>query len=122
MEPFINGFVGFTFILDDVTSEVGLISAAVYGAIYRHLNIDNHLSQPSLETIARELGINRATVMRHLHSLCEKGFLKDVTPYRRNRPHLYCDVAQKYLSETDTAILRMWLDKHDKKKKREFIP
>jgi DNA-binding Lrp family transcriptional regulator len=47
-----------------------------------------------LETIANELGMSERTIMRHIDPLVEDGFLKDMTPELRNRPHIYADTGK----------------------------
>ncbi len=48
----------------------------------------------SLETIAKDLGVNKATVMRKAKQLVKEGYLEDLTPKRRNVPHIYRDTGK----------------------------
>lgn len=48
----------------------------------------------SQEQIASHAGISPKTVQRHLKLLCNHHYLKDLTPSRRNRPHVYADTGK----------------------------
>ena len=85
---------GFTPLIDALVKEVGVVQAAVYGAVWRHCQMSDGVCTASQETIAKKLGINRVTVLRHLKDLCKKGYLRDTTPNLRNRPHIYADTGK----------------------------
>lgn len=81
----------FTPIVDDIAKELGLVTAAVYGAVWRFCQMEDRVCRASLEKLAEVLGVDRATVMRHIKVLCEKEYLIDLTPGLRNVPHTYKD-------------------------------
>ena len=85
---------GFTPLIDALVKEVGVVQAAVYGAVWRHCQMSDGVCTASQATIAKKLGINRVTVLRHLKDLCKKGYLRDTTPTLRNRPHIYADTGK----------------------------
>jgi DNA-binding MarR family transcriptional regulator len=91
----------FTPVMDQMVQEVGFITAAVFGVAWRYCQMDDGVCHASLRTLAGKLGLDPATVMRHLHKLAEAGYLEDTTPERRNVPHTYRD--------TGKATLRMEL-------------
>jgi hypothetical protein len=43
----------------------------------------------SVATLAARLNMNPSTIKRHLGTLIDSGYLQDLTPGRRNRPHIY---------------------------------
>lgn len=79
----------FTPIFDAVVQDVGLVGASVYGRIWRYCQGGRHCCDAALETIAKALNISTRTVLRWAKELCEKGYLKDLTPDLRNKPHTY---------------------------------
>ena len=91
MAEFLTETKGFTPVIDVLAKEVGLIPVAVYGVVWRYCQQRNGVCQASLETIGAHLGLTPRTVFRHIHDLCERGFLEDTTPGLRNHPHTYRD-------------------------------
>lgn len=84
----------FTPLLDDLVRQYGVITAAVWGRVWRYAQQENKVCQAAQDKIADELSISRRTVIRHLQVLTDDGYLKDDTPDLRNRPHTY-SVTQK---------------------------
>jgi len=62
--------------------------------MWRYCQGEQRVCSASLETIGNNLRLDRATVMRHISRLVEIGYLEDLTPGRRNRPHVYCDTGK----------------------------
>jgi hypothetical protein len=91
---FLSQTEGFTPIIDVLAQEVGLITAAIYGVVWRYCQMKDGVCRASLETIAQRLGIKRKTVERHIKKLCERGYLKDLSPDVKNRPHIYADTGR----------------------------
>ena len=54
---------------------------------------------------ASRLDISTKTARRHTHKLCEKGYLQDLTPNRRNAPHVYQDTGQAFIESLMQARL-----------------
>ena len=90
-KTFLTEVDGFIPVIDVVADDVGLVGAAVYGLSWRYCQMGKGICYASLETMAKQLGLNAATVQRHLRKLCEKGYLEDTTPGLRNKPHIYVD-------------------------------
>jgi len=84
----------FTPLIDVLVDDMGLISAAVYGRVWRYCQGKQGVCCASLRTIAEELDLSSRTVLRHVKALCEHGYLKDLTPDLRNRAHTYKDIGQ----------------------------
>ena len=79
----------FTMVSHQLAAEVGLICAAVYGAVWRYCNMKGGNCRASLSTIGADLNIDRATAMRCITKLVKLGYLIDQTPGLRNVPHTY---------------------------------
>ncbi len=82
----------FTPILDIVAAQLGLVTAAVYGVVHRHCQMRDGICRASIRRMAQLVGVDRATILRHLRKLVEAGYLEDLTPDQRNKPHIYRDV------------------------------
>lgn len=85
---------GFTPVIDALVTEVGLVTAVVYGVAWRFCQMEDGVCRASVRTMADMTGINRETIRRHLQTLCDAGYLRDTTPGLRNRPHIYADTGQ----------------------------
>lgn len=121
MTSFLTQVQGFTPLIEVMVQEVGIIQAAVYGVVWRYCQRSDRVCTASHETLGKALGLSRGTVQRHIKELCEAGYLRDTTPERKNRPHVYADtgraqivgmvsakvtVSEKYsgVSESDTQV------------------
>lgn len=67
---------GFTPVVDSLAREVGLISAAIYGVIWRYCQMNSRTCYASQATIANRLGLARATVNRRVKSLEIEGYIR----------------------------------------------
>ena len=85
---------GFTPAPDALIQEYGYMTALVWGRIWRYCQMSDGVCRAKLETIAAELGMSDRTIMRHIEPLVADGYLKDLTPDLKNRPHLYADTGK----------------------------
>ena len=86
---------GFTPLIDILIKQYnGIVTAAVFGRVWRYCQGTYGECSASLQTIADELGISYATTLRHIKTLCADGYLEDGTPDLRNRPHTYADTGK----------------------------
>lgn len=85
---------GWTPVIDNLARDQGLITAAVYGVVWRYCQMRDRVCRASLETLSAHLNLDRGTVLRHIKKLCAAGYLRDLTPDRRNAPHVYADTGQ----------------------------
>jgi len=85
---------GFTPVIDCLVKEYGLVTAVVFGRIWRYCQMKDGVCQASVETISNGIGVDRATVIRHRMKLVESGYLKDLTPNLKNRPHTFVDTGK----------------------------
>jgi DNA-binding Lrp family transcriptional regulator len=85
---------GFTPLFECVVQDVGIVGAAVFGRIWRYCQGRLGVCVASIGTIASELNMSERTVIRWQKTLCEAGYLKDLTPDLRNKPHTYQDTGK----------------------------
>jgi len=79
----------FTPMSDKIVRDHGLITAAVYGRMWRYSRQSkDSICSASQGKIADELGLSRPTVNFHVHILTEAGYLK-VDKIRRNNTNFY---------------------------------
>lgn len=83
----------FTPMLDDLVQKYGIITAAVWGRVWRYSQQNGKVCQATQERIANDLKLGRRTVIRHLQILIDDGYLVDHTPELRHRPHTYTTVS-----------------------------
>jgi len=85
---------GFTPVIDILAQELGVGPALVYGIVWRYCQMEDRVCYASRETIAAHAGISIKTVNRHLKTLCGAGYLKDLTPDLKHKPHTYADTGR----------------------------
>ena len=85
---------GWTPVFDDMARKHGAITAVVFGRIWRFCQGEKQVCVASLDRIAEDLGLDKATVLRHAKKLVEEEYLEDLTPNLRNLPHTYSDTGK----------------------------
>lgn len=85
---------GFTPLPDLLVKRYGVLTAAVWGRMWRFCQMESRVCQASLETIGGELNLDRSTIMRHIETLVVDGWMEDRTPGLRNKPHTYADTGK----------------------------
>lgn len=85
---------GFTPVIDKVMKDTSLIAAVVFGAMWRYCQMKNGVCQATLEKIGERAGLSRQAVIEHIKKLEETGYIQDMTPELRNRPHTYKDTGK----------------------------
>lgn len=94
----------FTPLLDSLVKEHGLITAAVWGRVYRYEQMSSGKCVASHETLSEGLNISKRTLIRHLDILIDKEYITDHTPERRNKPHDLTTTRKARLEITLEAI------------------
>jgi len=94
MKSFLTEVKGFTPLIDVLVQELGLVPAGVYGIVWRYCQMKDGVCQASLEHIGKRVGISGKTAKRHIVVLCEAGYLEDMTPDLRHKPHIYRDTGK----------------------------
>jgi hypothetical protein len=97
---------GFTPSFDCVIQDVGLVGAAVFGRVWRYCQGSRGICDASIETIAGSLNLSTRTVLRWTKALCKAGYLEDLTPKLRNKPHTYRDTGKVSLQVQIVAMTK----------------
>jgi len=95
---------GFTPLIDSIVKEYGVLTAAVFGRVWRYCQMETGVCQASVEKIAGELDLSVRTIIRHLDVLVEGGYLVDNTPGLRNKPHTYSDTGKASFNVSINAM------------------
>ena len=69
---------GWSPLIDSLVQNHGLVTAAVFGVVWRHCQMSDGVCSASHSTIAKILGLRRETVLAHLKILLESGYLQSV--------------------------------------------
>lgn len=85
---------GWTPVIDNLVKEFGAITALVFGVVWRHCQMRNGVCTASQERLAELVGLSRQSINSHLAKLVDGGYLRDLTPEYRNRPHVYKDTGK----------------------------
>lgn len=78
-----------------------MIPALVYGLVWRHCQMYKGVCTASHSTLAKHAGTTRQTIKRHLKTLIEAGYIEDLTPGTRGKPHVYCDTGLACAHDTE---------------------
>ena len=94
MAKFLTEVRGFTPVIDIAVQDVGLVTAAVYGVMWRYCQMEDGVCRAALSTIADRIGVDRRTVIRHIATLVDAGYIVDTTPDATHVPHIYADAGR----------------------------
>ncbi len=94
---------GFTPMIDSLRDRYGPVTAIVFGTVWRYCQMKDRVCKASLEEIARASGFSKMTVVRHLKTLVSGGYLKDLTPNLRDKPHIYADTGKARITASINA-------------------
>ena len=89
MGSFLTTCGGFTPLVDSLVEVRGRTFATVWGVLWRYSQMEDGVCKASVESIAARAGVSEKTVRRALSDMVETGYIMDLTPDRRNRPHVY---------------------------------
>ena len=94
---------GWTPLIDEITNQYGVVTSAVFGRVWRYCQMEDGVCCASQETIANDLRMDRATVNTHIKILVRDGYLQDLDPNVKNRPHRYADTGKAGLESSIVA-------------------
>jgi hypothetical protein len=86
----------FSPLFDHIARRYSTTTTAVYGVVWRHCRMRDGVCRATTTRMGKLIGMNRTTVLRHIEILVKDGYLVDLTPDRRNRPHVYQLVRTAY--------------------------
>jgi len=100
-----NGeLANYTPVPDDLVREFGVMTAAVWGRMWRYAQMSDGVCRASIKTIADSLGIARNTVIKSISILERAGLLQDITPDAIKSAHKYLVSLPKSSSKFDTVV------------------
>ncbi len=79
----------YTPVIDEVCDDVGFLGAIIYGVVFRYCQMKESKCFATRDAIAKRANCSDRSVKRWLKELCKKGYIKDLTPKAKNRPHEY---------------------------------
>ena len=91
---------------DRIMFEHGIFTAAVFGGIWRYCQMKDGVCRATIEHIAERIHVDRTTVMRHIGLLVDSGYLEDLTPLLRNKPHIYRDTGKVSMTIEIGAVVK----------------
>ena len=94
--------VCFTPVIDSIAEEHGLITALVFGRVWRYCQMEKGLCTAAQEKIAKDLHVSLKTIQRHLKTLVKEGYLIDLTPELKNYPHTYQDTGKPNFTRSES--------------------
>ena len=90
---------GFTFVPDEIINEIDLLTAVVYGKIWRYCQLKDGVCKASLSTMSSELRLDKRTIRARIRKLISSGYIRDLTPDLVHRPHVYVLTDKKPLEK-----------------------
>lgn len=91
---FTSTISGVTPVPDVLVFEYGFVTALVWGRVWRYCQMIDGVCRAKIETIAEGIGVSERTIIRHIEVLCRDGYLFDMTPDLRHKPHIYTDTGK----------------------------
>ena len=95
----------FSPLYDRVLEDTSLLTAAIFGRVWRYCQMEDGVCSATQAKIAKGLGVHRTVVNRHLQILVTKGYLRDLTPDLHNHPHKYEDTGKANGDTPDGGVL-----------------
>ena len=88
---------GFTPCIDSIVKEHGIMTAAIFGVIWRYCQMKDNTCWASQETIGSVINVSRQTVCEHANKLVESGYLEIIDSLPGETVH-YKDTGKASLS------------------------
>lgn len=110
---------GVTAVPDVLIQEYGYVTALVWGMVRRYCQMADGVCRAAVSKIGGRLGMSERTIIRHLDILCRDGYLFDMTPDLRNRPHIYADTGKITIKITFAAAMTESQSHYDSKSHEE---
>ena len=89
---------GLTPLSDELVEKYGMFVAAVGGKIWCYSQIGDWNCRATVSRLAQELKLSHKTIIRSIQLLIANGYVVDLTPTLRHRPHLYFATDRMVLS------------------------
>lgn len=85
---------GFTICPDILVDKYSHTTALVWGKIWRYCQMKDEVCRASIDRLATELNLSDVTVSKHIKLLEDGGYIEDLTPALKNKPHQYVDTGK----------------------------
>jgi DnaD/phage-associated family protein len=76
---------------DALVEKYSHTTALVWGKIWRYCQMKDEVCKASILRLAKELNLSDDTIGKHIKLLEKGGYIKDLTPDVRHKPHVYVD-------------------------------
>ena len=83
---------GFTPVPDSIREKYGVITASVFGVIWRFSRTQDGICKQSYKTLGQYIGLNRVTITRHVKILEEAGLITKLEKNGRKNNHIIIGV------------------------------
>lgn len=94
-------------LIDHLVQRYDLITASVFGRVWRYSQMWSGVCHASLPRIAGDLNLARSTVRKAIIRLVADGYLQDMTPdHNHGRPHIYRDTGKVIIASKFTAEIQ----------------
>lgn len=85
---------GFTPCPDVLVKPYGHTTALIWGKIWRYSQMYDGICRASVLRLANEMNLSANTIAKHIKMLEDNGYIIDMTPNVRNKPHEYVDTGK----------------------------
>jgi DnaD/phage-associated family protein len=85
---------GFTPCPDELVKKYSHTTALVWGKVWRYCQMKDEVCKAAIQRLADDLGLSPNTVASHIEKLERDGYVEDLTPDVRNKPHEYIDTGK----------------------------
>jgi DnaD/phage-associated family protein len=79
---------------DALVEKYSHTTALVWGKIWRYCQMKDEKCNAAIQRLAKELGLSDDTIGKHIKVLEKGGYIKDLTPDVRHKPHEYIDTGK----------------------------
>jgi DnaD/phage-associated family protein len=79
---------------DALVEKYSHTTALVWGKIWRYCQMKDELCRAAIKRLADDLGLTDDTIAKHIKLLEKGGYIKDLTPDVRHKPHEYIDTGK----------------------------
>lgn len=99
-------------------------TALVWGKIWRYCQMKDEKCRAAIKRLADELGLTDDTISKHIKLLEKGGYIKDLTPDVRHKPHEYIDTGKLRLRinlfmEEETGTEKLGTDRYRENRVKE---
>jgi DnaD/phage-associated family protein len=79
---------------DALVEKYSHTTALVWGKVWRYCQMKDEMCRAAIKRLADDLGLTDDTIAKHIKLLEKGGYIKDLTPDVRHKPHEYVDTGK----------------------------